>query len=83
MACAGNRGWRHKAKWSGVGVDRGGTVGASRPGRAARDAGGHVRGVWANYACHCTTGGAANRVGGDFSRGLELLLRPMARGCFH
>jgi len=34
---------------------------------AARDKQGTVKAVWANYACHCTTVGSRNRVGGDWA----------------
>jgi neutral ceramidase len=54
-------------RWSGFGFQRNGPVDHSLPILAARDAKGKVRAVWANYACHCTTTGSANRIGGDWA----------------
>jgi neutral ceramidase len=54
-------------QWSGFGFQRNGPVDHSLPILAARDAKGRVRAVWANYACHCTTTGSANRIGGDWA----------------
>jgi len=63
----GNRRVLNNGKWAGFGFQRSGPVDHSLPVLAARDAEGHVRAVWTNYACHCTTVGAANRVGGDWA----------------
>ena len=57
----GNRRVLNNGKWAGFGFQRSGPVDHSLPVLAARDAEGRVRAVWANYACHCTTVGAANR----------------------
>ena len=63
----GNRRVLNNGKWSGFGFQRSGPVDHSLPVLAARDEQGKVRAVWANYACHCTTVGARNRVGGDWA----------------
>ena len=63
----GNRRVLNNSRWSGFGFQRTGPVDHSLPVLAARDTTGLVRAVWANYACHCTTVGARNRVGGDWA----------------
>lgn len=63
----GNRRVLNGGKWAGFGFQRDGPVDHSLPVLAARDAHGTVRAVWANYACHCTTVGSRNRVGGDWA----------------
>lgn len=63
----GNRRVLADGKWAGFGFQRGGPVDHSLPILAARDRAGKVRAVWANYACHCTTVGSRNRVGGDWA----------------
>jgi len=63
----GNRRVLKNGKWAGFGFQRSGPVDHSLPVLAARDADGRVRAIWANYACHCTTVGSRNRVGGDWA----------------
>ena len=63
----GNRRVLNNGKWAGFGFQRNGPVDHSLPVLAARDADGKVRALWANYACHCTTVGSRNRVGGDWA----------------
>ena len=53
--------------WQGFGLQRDGPVDHSLPVLAGRDRSGKVRFVWANYACHCTTVGSRNTVGGDWA----------------
>ena len=63
----GNRRVLQGNRWAGFGFQRSGPVDHSLPVLAARDATGKVRAVWANYACHCTTVGSRNLVGGDWA----------------
>ena len=63
----GNRRILRDGKWAGFGFQRSGPVDHSLPVLAARDKQGIPRVVWANYACHCTTVGARNHVGGDWA----------------
>ncbi|HJO54774.1 MAG TPA: neutral/alkaline non-lysosomal ceramidase N-terminal domain-containing protein, partial [Verrucomicrobiota bacterium] len=63
----GNRRVIRDGKWAGFGFQRNGPVDHSMPVLAARDSSGKVHAVWANYACHCTTVGSRNRVGGDWA----------------
>jgi hypothetical protein len=63
----GNRRVVQGGRWAGFGFQRNGPVDHSLPVLAARDASGTVRVVWANYACHCTTVGSRNFVGGDWA----------------
>ncbi len=63
----GNRRVIRDGKWAGFGFQRNAPVDHSMPVLAARDGRGKVRAVWANYACHCTTVGSRNRVGGDWA----------------
>lgn len=63
----GNRRVVSGGRWAGFGFQRSGPVDHSLPVLAARDASGTVRAVWANYACHCTTAGSQNSVGGDWA----------------
>ena len=63
----GNRRVIRDGKWTGFGFQRHAPVDHSMPVLAARDSSGKVRAVWANYACHCTTVGSRNRVGGDWA----------------
>ena len=63
----GNRRVIRDGKWAGFGFQRNAPVDHSMPVLAARDSSGRVRAVWANYACHCTTVGSRNRVGGDWA----------------
>ncbi|MDA7878263.1 neutral/alkaline non-lysosomal ceramidase N-terminal domain-containing protein [bacterium] len=63
----GNRRVLDKSRWQGFGLQRDGPVDHSLPVLAGRDPDGKVRFVWANYACHCTTVGSRNAVGGDWA----------------
>ncbi len=63
----GNRRMLSDNRWTGFGHQLDGPVDHSLPVLAARDAQGTVRAIWANYACHCTTIGARNFVGGDWA----------------
>ena len=63
----GNRRVLRQGNWAGFGFQRSGPVDHSLPVLFARDKQGKVRAVWANYACHCTTVGSRNRVGGDWA----------------
>ena len=63
----GNRRIISSGNWSGFGFQRNAPVDHSLPVLFAKDLKGDVRVVWANYACHCTTVGARNRVGGDWA----------------
>lgn len=63
----GNRRVMTGGVYRGFGLERSGLVDHSLPVLAARDAQGTVRAVWANYACHCTTVGGRNFVGGDWA----------------
>ena len=63
----GNRRVIRDGKWAGFGFQRNAPVDHSMPVLAARDRSGKVRAVWANYACHCTTVGSRNRIGGDWA----------------
>ena len=63
----GNRRVLREGKWAGFGFQRDKPVDHSLPVLAARDESGEVRVLWANYACHCTTVGSRNHVGGDWA----------------
>jgi hypothetical protein len=63
----GNRRVIRSGRWAGFGFQRKGPVDHSLPVLAARDAKGIIRAVWTNYACHCTTVGSRNAVGGDWA----------------
>ncbi len=63
----GNRRVLRDGKWTGFGFQRNGPVDHSLPVLTGKNAEGHVRFVWANYACHCTTVGSRNHVGGDWA----------------
>ncbi|MFP6867699.1 MAG: neutral/alkaline non-lysosomal ceramidase N-terminal domain-containing protein [Roseibacillus sp.] len=63
----GNRRVLQNGKWAGFGFQRDQPVDHSLPVLVARDEGRVVRAVWANYACHCTTVGSRNHVGGDWA----------------
>jgi len=63
----GNRRVLKNGKWAGFGFQRSGPVDHSLPVLFARDVDGRVGAIWANYACHCTTVGSRNRVGGDWA----------------
>jgi neutral ceramidase len=63
----GNRRVIQNAGWRGFGLQRDGPVDHSLPVLAGRNEAGELRLVWANYACHCTTVGSRNTVGGDWA----------------
>ena len=63
----GNRRVISNGNWSGFGFQRNAPVDHSLPVLFAKDSKGDVRAVWANYACHCTTVGSRNRIGGDWA----------------
>ncbi|MDB4721432.1 neutral/alkaline non-lysosomal ceramidase N-terminal domain-containing protein [Verrucomicrobiales bacterium] len=63
----GNRRLIREGKWAGFGFQTKGPVDHSLPVLVARDIKGNTRAVWANYACHCTTVGSRNHVGGDWA----------------
>ena len=63
----GNRRVLANSSWQGFGLQRNGPVDHSLPVLAGRDRSGSIRFVWANYACHCTTVGSRNTVGGDWA----------------
>ncbi len=67
MTFGGNRRVLNNGTWAGFGFQRSGPVDHSLPVLVARDEQGTVKVVWANYACHCTTVGSRNRVGGDWA----------------
>lgn len=63
----GNRRIIREGKWQGFGFQIDAPVDHSLPLLVATDKQGTVRALWANYACHCTTVGSSNRVGGDWA----------------
>ena len=63
----GNRRVLADGQWRGFGHQRDAPVDHSLPVLAARDEAGEVKVLWANYACHCTTVGGRNHVGGDWA----------------
>ncbi|MEE3373136.1 MAG: neutral/alkaline non-lysosomal ceramidase N-terminal domain-containing protein [Planctomycetota bacterium] len=63
----GNRRTLVNGTWRGFGFQRDGPVDHSVPIMTARDREGTVVAVWVNYACHCTTVGSRNYVGGDWA----------------
>ncbi len=63
----GNRRVLKNGSWAGFGFQRNGPVDHTLPLMAARDASGAIRAIWANYACHCTTAGSRNFIGGDWA----------------
>ena len=67
VSFGGNRRVLNGSRWAGFGFQRNGPVDHSLPVLVARDAEGEVQAVWTNYACHCTTVGSRNHVGGDWA----------------
>ena len=67
LTFGGNRRVLNNGQWAGFGFQRNGPVDHSLPLLVARDSQNKVRAVWANYACHCTTAGSANRINGDWA----------------
>ena len=63
----GNRREVAGGKWQGFGFQVDGPVDHSVPVMVARDVNGLPFAVWTNYACHCTTVGGRNHVGGDWA----------------
>jgi len=63
----GNRRIISSGNWVGFGFQRNAPVDHSLPVLFAKDSKGNIRAVWANYACHCTTVGSRNRIGGDWA----------------
>lgn len=63
----GNRRVMQDSGWRGFGLQSDGLVDHSLPVLAGRNEQGELRFVWANYACHCTTVGSRNAVGGDWA----------------
>lgn len=63
----GNRRVLVDAAWRGFGHQADGPVDHSLPVMVARDLTGKPIVIWTNYACHCTTVGSRNRVGGDWA----------------
>jgi len=62
----GNRRVMKDGKWVGFGFVEKAPVDHSMPAMFARRDG-KVVAVWTNYACHCTSAGSENRVGGDWA----------------
>ncbi|APW60011.1 neutral/alkaline non-lysosomal ceramidase N-terminal domain-containing protein [Paludisphaera borealis] len=62
----GNRRVMKDGKWVGFGFVEKAPVDHSLPAMFARRDG-KVVAVWTNYACHCTSAGSENRVGGDWA----------------
>ena len=63
----GNRRVLERGQWRGFGHQRGAPVDHSLPVLAARNEAGELKVLWANYACHCTTVGGRNHIGGDWA----------------
>ena len=63
----GNRRVLSGGRWRGFGFRLDGPVDRSLPLLVAKDASGRPFALWTNYACHCTTLGARNRVSGDWA----------------
>ncbi len=63
----GNRRLLKAGSWQNFGFQYDGPVDHSLPLLVGRDATGKIIAIWTNYACHCTTLGAKNTVGGDWA----------------
>lgn len=63
----GNRRVLSGGQWQGFGFQLDGPVDHSFPILVASSKQGKTIGIWANYACHCTTVGSGNRIGGDWA----------------
>jgi len=63
----GNRRVLDQGRWVGFGHAEEGPVDHSLPVLVARGTEGKPIAVWAGYACHCTTAGARNCIGGDWA----------------
>jgi neutral ceramidase len=66
LGFGGNRRVLSEGQWQGFGFQLDGPVDHSFPVLVASSKAGETIGIWANYACHCTTVGSENRVGGDW-----------------
>jgi len=63
----GNRRVLNENKWTGFGFQPDGPVDHSVPVMVARGRDGKPVAIWTNYACHCTTVGSRNHIGGDWA----------------
>jgi len=63
----GNRRVLAGNKWTGFGFQADGPVDHSVPVMVARGRDGKPLAIWTNYACHCTTVGSRNHIGGDWA----------------
>lgn len=63
----GNRRVLNGNKWAGFGFQPDAPVDHSVPVMIACDREGKPVAIWANYACHCTTVGSRNHIGGDWA----------------
>jgi neutral ceramidase len=63
----GNRRVLSGKQWAGFGFQSDGPVDHSLPIMVAHDRKERPIAVWTNYACHCTTVGSRNHVGGDWA----------------
>ena len=63
----GNRRVLHDSRWGGFGFQVDGPVDHSLPLLLVRDEEGKPKALWTSYACHCTTVGGRNHVGGDWA----------------
>ena len=67
VSFGGNRRALSEGRWVGFGFQTDGPVDHSLPVLLARDRQGNPLAIWTNYACHCTTAGARNRISGDWA----------------
>lgn len=67
VSFGGNRRVLDGKSWRGFGLQADGPVDHSLPVMVARNAAGAPIVVWTNYACHCTTVGSRNQIGGDWA----------------
>jgi len=63
----GNRRVLKNGQWAGFGLQPDGPVDHSMPVLVATGRDGKTIAIWTNYACHCTTLGAGNRISGDWA----------------
>jgi len=63
----GNRRVLNGNQWAGFGFQADGPVDHSVPVMVARGREGKPVAIWTNYACHCTTVGSRNHIGGDWA----------------
>ena len=76
----GNRRVISNGKWAGFGFQQNGPVDHSLPVMAARNNDGNMMAVWTNYACHCTTVGGRNHIGGDWAGNSNLAIEELYEG---